>query len=142
MNTGTSQINSFHHKVAENCVKHRWLYSIFSLILTLILATGLANISYETSYETFLPVDDPYLEEVGIISDLFSTNSDGAISFIIASISEQPIFTIEVINALSDLKKSMKSIPESIRLSSILDHYSPQIGQRLFTKNPTEYNQQ
>jgi len=142
MNTGTSQINSFHHKVAENCVKHRWLYSIFSLILTLILATGLANISYETSYETFLPVDDPYLEEVGIISDLFSTNSDGAISFIIASISEQPIFTIEVINALSDLKKSMKSIPESIRLSSILDHYSPQRGQRLFTKNPMEYNQQ
>ena len=36
----------------------------------------------------------------------------------------------------------MKSIPESIRLSSILDHYSPQRGQRLFTKNPTEYNQQ
>ena len=107
----------------------------------MFLATGLININYETSYETFLPADDPYLEEVKNVSDLFSTNSDGAISFIIASIDEKPIFTIEVINALSDLKKEMESIPESIRLSSILDHYSPQKGQRLFTSNLTEYSQ-
>lgn len=141
MNSINSQNNSFHNQIAETCVNHRWTFSIFSLIMTIFLATGLININYETSYETFLPADDPYLEEVKNVSDLFSTNSDGAISFIIASIDEKPIFTIEVINALSDLKKEMESIPESIRLSSILDHYSPQKGQRLFTSNLTEYSQ-
>jgi hypothetical protein len=141
MNTADSQTNSLHHNIAEACVDHRWLFSTFSLIITLVLAAGLVNISYETSYETFLPADDPYLEEVESVSDLFSTNSDGIISFIITSISGKPIFTTVVINALSDLKKKVQSVPESIRLSSILDHYSPQKGQRLFTKNLIEYSQ-
>ena len=141
MNSINSQNDSFHYKIAETCVNCRWLFSVFSLIITLVLAAGLVRINYETSYETFLPADDPYLEEVKNVADLFSTNSDGVISFIITSTSGKPIFTTEVINALSDLKKEMQSIPESIRLSSILDHYSPQKGQRLFTKNLIEYSQ-
>ncbi len=130
---------SFSQQVAEFTIKRRGSLLLFTVILSLILGSGILRTRFDTSFTALLTQGDPYLEEFDLLEEEFPSAIE--ISFAFTPEQGKTVFDKTVLDAISQLKDNYKAIPYAERLSSLIDYYSPETRKRLFTRSVESYSQ-
>ena len=120
------------NRVATFTVERRRLLLILSVIASTILAAGIFRSSFDTSFSALLTQSDPYVDELERMEEQFPSPIQVAFAFIPQN--SESVFSSNVLAAIDDLNQIYTDIPLADRISSLVDYYSPEAQQRLFTK--------
>lgn len=139
MEIGIAQQESNSRRVARFSVSYRKLLSFAACIITLILASGIMRSSFDTSLEALLTRSDPYLDELELLQEDFPATLEVNFAFIAAE--GDSVFASNVLEAIAELRVAYAEIPFSVRLTSLIDYYSPETQSRLFVNPLADYSQ-
>jgi len=117
--TGNSALN---HRFSHWLIRWRNPLCLLSLLLTLMAATGLARVDFDSSLTVLLGQNDPYLAERDALQAIFPAPRE--ISFVFAP-QNRDAFSVPTLRALASLQQQYRDIPDSRRINSILNFYSP-----------------
>jgi predicted RND superfamily exporter protein len=120
------------NRVATFTVERRTLLFILSAIACIFLATGIFRSSFDTSFSALLTESDPYVDELEQMEEQFL--SPIQVTFAFTPPGSESVFSSNVLAAIDDLNQIYTNIPLAGRISSLVDYYSPEAQQRLFTK--------
>ena len=135
---GFAQDKSISLKVAEFTVGYRKLLTLAACLFTLVLASGILRSSFDTSLGALLTRSDPYLEELDLLEAEFP--SADKINFAFIAIEDDSVFSKAVLDAIVELRDGFDAIPYAVRLTSLIDYYSPETRRRLFDSPLTDYS--
>ena len=107
---------SFESKIAQILIKKGSLLALLSTILFLILAGGLTNLYFDSSYRAYFSEENPELVAFESMEKIY-TKEDNVI--IILKSKRGNLFHRETLRALEELTKKTWSMPYSIRVDSI-----------------------
>ena len=127
----------FKQDFAKFCIVHRTTLFAVSVCLSALIATGIVRTSFDTSLGALLTRSDPYVAELDILEAEFPNPLELNFAFIPAD--GVDVFDMSILNAIQDLTNSYTAIPYTARLTSLLDYFSPETQQRLFTKPLVQY---
>ena len=119
-------------------VRYRSLLTVFAALLTLLLANGVFNLSFNTSFTALLSTSDPYLEEFNELDDKFPDQL--TVTYVFLADADTTVFSRPILNAIESLKTSYEDIPMAQRVTTLVDFYSPETQRRLFTKSLDRYS--
>lgn len=131
---------SYSQQVGEFTVSHRKLLLLIASLISLVLASGILRTSFDASLEALLSRSDPYLDEVELLEEEFPSAFE--VNFAFVAIEDNSVFAKNVLAAISDLREGFAAIPFAVRLTSLIDYYSPEKQQRLFVNPLTDYSQE
>ena len=134
---GFAQDKSISLKVAEFTVGYRKLLTLAACLFTLVLASGILRSSFDTSLGALLTRSDPYLEELDLLEAEFP--SADKINFAFIAIEDDSVFSKAVLDAIVELRDGFDAIPYAVRLTSLIDYYSPETRRRLFDSPLTDF---
>jgi len=134
--TGSTQ--SFSNRVADFTVARRNFLFLMATIITLLTATGILRISFDTSLAALLSENDPYLDELDILRQDFPARSE--VHFLFVAEPGNTVFTPEILGAIDDLTERYADIPFARRITTLLEYTSPETQRRLFSKPPADYS--
>ena len=134
--TGSTQ--SFSNRVADFTVARRNFLFLMATIITLLTATGILRISFDTSLAALLSENDPYLDELDILRQDFPARSE--VHFLFVAEPGNTVFTPEILGAINDLTERYADIPFARRITTLLEYTSPETQRRLFSKPPANYS--
>jgi uncharacterized protein len=126
-------------RIAAITVARRTALFILASLVTLTLATGILRTDFDTSLTALLTQSDPYLDEFDLFQQEFPNQLEVYYSFVAGP--GLTVFDQTVLNAISSLESQYQDIPGAERLSSLVNYYSPEQQQRLFTKPLADYSQ-
>ncbi len=127
-------------RVATFVVKRCNLLLAVSFIASAVLATGIIRNTFDTSFSALLSQSDPYIEELERMEEQFPSPIQVAFAFIPND--NQSVFSNPVLAAIEDLSQNYTDIPYASRFSGLVDYYSPETQQRLFTKALDQYTEE
>lgn len=119
-------------------VEFRYRYLLLTLITALALAFGIAQITFDSSLSALLSDNDPYLDELAELNEAFPSSLQVNFAFVPES---GTVFQQEVLRAIDGLRQNYTMIPGAVRVTSLIDHFSPERQTRLFTKPYEQYSQ-
>lgn len=128
---------SWSERVAAACVERRGPLFAASVALTALLAGGALETGFNASLDSLLTRDDPYLAERDWLRREFPSPVE--VTFLFAAGEGGTVFDPEALAALSALRERRAEIPGAGRLSTIIDYVSPETGERLFERAPSDY---
>ncbi len=128
---------SWSERVAAVCVERRWALFAASAALTALLAGGALKTGFNASLDSLLARNDPYLAERDWMRREFPSPVE--VTFLFAAGEGGTVFDRDVLSALSALRERSAEIPGAGRLSTIIDYVSPETGERLFERAPSDY---
>ncbi|MCH8265248.1 MAG: hypothetical protein IIC10_07600, partial [Proteobacteria bacterium] len=138
MGTGIKGQKTLSLKVAEFTVGYRKLLTLAACLFTLVLASGILRSSFDTSLGALLTRSDPYLEELDLLEAEFPSAVE--INFAFIAIEDDSVFSKAVLDAIAELRDGYEAIPNAIRLTSLIDYYSPETRERLFDSPLADYS--
>jgi predicted RND superfamily exporter protein len=124
--------------LSDVTVRYRSLLTVFATLLTLLLANGVFNLSFNTSFTALLSTSDPYLEEFNELDDKFPNQL--TVTYVFLADADSTVFSRPILNAIESLKTSYEDIPMAQRVTTLVDFYSPETQRRLFTKSLDRYS--
>ncbi len=124
--------------LSDVTVRYRSLLTVFAVLLTLLLANGVFNLSFNTSFTALLSTSDPYLEEFNELDDKFPNQL--TVTYVFLADADTTVFSRPILNAIASLKTSYEDIPMAQRVTTLVDFYSPETQRRLFTKSLDQYS--
>ena len=124
--------------LSDVTVRYRSLLTVFAVRLTLLLANGVFNLSFNTSFTALLSTSDPYLEEFNELDDKFPNQL--TVTYVFLADADTTVFSRPILNAIASLKTSYEDIPMAQRVTTLVDFYSPETQRRLFTKSLDQYS--
>lgn len=130
---------TYSQRVADFSVRRRRILLILASVITLILATGILRTSFDTSLNALLTRSDPYLDEYDLLDQEFP--NEVVVTFAFISSQFDSVFDRNVLDAIADLRDRYRELPFAVRLSSLIDYYSPETQQRLFVRPLADYTQ-
>ncbi|MBL4580693.1 MAG: MMPL family transporter, partial [Gammaproteobacteria bacterium] len=130
----------FSKRVADFTIAKRNLLAVLSAVISLLLATGIARTSFDTSLEALLTESDPYLDELFLMDEAFPSPLEVRFAFVADG--SDTVFNSELLAAIGDLKDSYSAIPFADRLTTILDYVSPETRSKLFIKTLRSYSEE
>ena len=118
--------------IANFCLA--WRRGLFALALggSLLLASGIFGLGFDSSLDALLTRSDPYVEEMELLQDEFPGST--AILFAFLAPEGESLFTRPRLQAIDELRERWLEIPLAARQSSLLDYYSPRNLRRLFDR--------
>ena len=124
--------------IANFCLA--WRRGLFALALgsSLLLASGIFGLGFDSSLDALLTRSDPYVEEMELLQDEFPGAT--AILFAFLAPEGESLFTRPRLQAIDELRERWLEIPLAARQSSLLDYYSPRNLRRLFDRDFREYS--
>jgi len=125
-------------RTASFLVTWRVMVMIAAVCVSAALATGLLRTSFDTSLGALLTRSDPYYTELDALEAEFPNPLTVNFAFIPSP--ETDVFDPTVLAAIADLRSSYTGIPFAARLTSLIDYFSPETQQRLFTKPYDQYS--
>lgn len=129
--------NSFRFRFATFCIAYRVALFALSVVLSALIALGILRTSFDTSLGALLTRSDPYVAELDILEAEFPNPLQLTYAFI--PIEQADVFDMSVLTAIEDLNNSYTAIPYNPRVTSLLEYFSPETQQRLFTKPFGQY---
>lgn len=137
MNLDISVIAS---RAASLCVSSRLLLFSGSVLMSMLLASGLLRTQFDGTFNALLTESDPYLDELRLMDEKFPLPTEA--SFVFVANGEDTVFNPATLNAIADLQQSYESIPTASYLSSVINWISPETQRRLFVKPISEYSRE
>ncbi|MGI9249868.1 MAG: efflux RND transporter permease subunit [Pseudohongiellaceae bacterium] len=125
-------------KFVHNLTHRRGRWCAAALLLILVLSGGLFRTGFNASLGALLTRSDPYLAELDILNAEFPTNLE--INFAFIPPPGQSVFSPTVLAAIAQLGAEYDAIPFALRHSSLLNYFSPERQQQLFTQAYTAYD--
>lgn len=107
------------NRLAEWLTHHRYWLALASLVLVVLLGSGLHRASFETGYRIFFKDDNPYLVAHDLIEDTY-TKSDN-IAFIVAA-REGMLFERRHLVAIEQMTREGWTFPFSLRVDSLTNY--------------------
>ncbi|GJM13912.1 MAG: RND transporter [Pseudohongiella sp.] len=131
---------SFSKRAADRIIAQRKLFTLLSVVISLLLATGIIRTSFNTSLDALLTESDPYLDELFAMNEAFPSPTEVRFAFV----ANEPdtVFNAELLAALEDLKNNYRSIPFTDRLTTLLDYVSPETQRKLFIQTLRSYSEE
>lgn len=136
----TTQSTGFKQRISRLCVEYRVALFTVATIVSVVLATGIPRNSFDTSLGALLTQSDPYVTELDIMQAEFPNPLEVSFAFIPPPGTD--VFTTTVLSAIQDLESTYTAIPHSIRLTTLVNYFSPERQQRLFTDPLDSYSAQ
>ncbi len=109
-----------------------------SVLLSALIALGILRTSFDTSLDALLTRSDPYVAELEALELEFPNPLQLTFAFIPNT--ESDVFTMPVLGAIQDLANSYTAIPFQARLTSLVEYFSPETQQHLFSKPLADYS--
>lgn len=120
-------------------IARRWLLLVAMMLLTtLIGATGLLRTSFDTSLQALLTKSDPYIDEFALFNKEFPQQLD--ISVVLVPPQGRSAFDPLVLESIASLQERYLELPNAIRISTLLNYFSPQRQERLFQRSYDSYD--
>ena len=113
------------------------LVFITAVCVSILFATGIPRASFDTSFGALLTRSDPYIAELDALEAEFPNPL--VVNFAFIPRAAVDVFDQSVLAAIGDLKNTYTEIPFTARLTSLIDYFSPETQQRLFTSPFAEY---
>jgi len=132
--------SSLSKRAADITIAYRKLFALLSVVVCLLLATGIIRTSFDTSLNALLTESDPYLDELLLMQEAFPNSLEVRFAFVAEG--TDSVFNSELLLALEDLKGSYSAIPFADRITTLLDYISPETQRRLFIKTLRSYSEQ
>lgn len=117
---------------------YRFALFWLSVLLSALIALGILRTTFDTSLAALLTRSDPYVAELEVLESEFPNPLQLTFAFIPDT--ESDVFTMTVLGAIQDLANSYTVIPYHARLTSLVEYFSPEAQQRLFTKPLGDYS--
>lgn len=119
-------------------VGRRGLFAACAAVMTLLLASGILNLSFNTSLTALLTTSDPYLAEFEELDKEFPNQL--TVTYVFLADEGATVFSRRILNAIESLKDRYLDIPMAQRVTTLVDFYSPETQRRLFTKALDQYS--
>ena len=103
-------------KLSYQVTKHPWWVILCSILLVAGLATGIKNLEFKSDYRVYFSVDNPQLLAFEAIQNTYSKSDN--VLFVVQPVDEQ-VFTVNTLQAITDLTEKAWQIPYSSRVDSI-----------------------
>lgn len=124
--------------LSEVTVNYRRVFTVFAAVLTILLASGVFSLSFNTSFNALLSTSDPYLEEFNELDSEFPNQL--TVTYVFLADQGSTVFSRPILNAIQSLKTRYEDIPMAERVTTLIDFYSPETQRRLFTKSLDRYS--
>ncbi|MFT6293859.1 MAG: putative RND superfamily exporter protein [Glaciecola sp.] len=124
--------------VSKVTVSYRRMFSLFAALLTVLLASGIFALSFNTSFSALLSTSDPYLEEFNELDLEFPNQL--TVTYVFLADEGSTVFSRPILNAMQSLKTRYEDIPMAQRVTTLVDFYSPETQRRLFTRTLDRYS--
>ena len=134
------EATSFSNRVADFTIAHRKLLTLFAVLTSILLTTGIIRTNFDTSLEALLTESDPYLDELLLMDEAFPAPLQ--IQFAFVAEGSDTVFNSELLAAIDDLRDNYSAIPFADRITTILDYVSPETQSRLFIKTLRSYSEE
>lgn len=110
-------INNWFENLGRFVVKARWIIIVISLIFIILGITGLLNLKFELSIDSFFLKDDPLMVDKENFERLFGNND-----FVGVLIDADDVFSYKILKLIRDLGTELKEeIPFAKELVSLTD---------------------
>ena len=131
--------NSIANLVADFTVVERKTLFVLASLLTILLATGILRISFDTSLNALLARSDPYLNELETLDNEFQMPVE--VHFAFVADNEKHVFTPSILEAIQNLEARYKELPFATSIISLIDYVHPETQRKLFAQPIAEYTQ-
>lgn len=138
MNTQSLARGNFRQRFASFCMNYRIALFSVSVLFSALFALGILRISFDTSLGALLTRSDPYVAELEELESEFPNPLQVTFAFIPET--QTDVFAMPVLAAIQDLANSYTAIPYQARFTSLVDYFSPETQQRLFSKPLADYS--
>ncbi len=135
----STSYNSIANLVADFTIVKRKILFVLASLLTILLASGILRITFDTSLNALLTRSDPYLNELEILENEFPMPVE--VHFAFVADEGQHVFTLPILRAINDLGERYTELPFAISTISIIDYVYPETQRKLFTRPIGEYTQ-
>ena len=126
-------------RIASFCLSRRDTLFWVGVIASLLLATGVFRLGFDSSLDSLLTRSDPYLDELDLLEAEFPQSTEIVFAFLAPE--GESVFTRDRLQAIEALRERYLEIPLAGRHSSLLDYYSPRNLRRLFARDFREYGE-
>ena len=126
-------------RIASFCLSRRDALFWVGVIASLLLATGVFRLGFDSSLDSLLTRSDPYLDELDLLEAEFPQSTEIVFAFLAPE--GESVFTRDRLQAIEALRERYLEIPLAGRHSSLLDYYSPRNLRRLFARDFREYGE-
>jgi len=126
-------------RIASFCLSRRHALFWAGVIASLLLATGVFRLGFDSSLDSLLTRSDPYLDELDLLEAEFPQSTEIVFAFLAPE--GESMFTRGRLQAIDALRERYREIPLAGRHSSLLDYYSPRNLRRLFAQDFREYGE-
>ena len=103
-------------KIVNLLVERRYLFAIFSLVLTVLLASGAGKLYFESDYKIFFKSDNPQLVTHELIEETY-TKSDGLI--LMLGSPKGDVFNQTTLSAIFEITELGWQAPYVMRVDSL-----------------------
>jgi hypothetical protein len=107
-------------------------------VATLIGASGILRIGFDTSLDALLTRSDPYLDEFNAFNEEFPQTLTMTAVFVPPE--GQPAFSRSVLDAVFDLQTRYQELPSARGISTPINYFSPETRERLFERPYADYS--
>ena len=135
----STSYNSIANLVADFTIVKRKILFVLASLLTILLASGILRITFDTSLNALLTRSDPYLNELEILENEFPMPVEVRFAFVADE--GKHVFTLPILRAINDLGERYTELPFANRIISIIDYVYPETQRKLFTRPIGEYTQ-
>ena len=137
-------VNSLHPSTVTPLVSfliaRRWLLlAIMTLFTIVISVSGLRHTSFDTSLEALLTKSDPYIDEFALFNEEFPQQLN--VNVVLVPPAGSSAFDPLVLAGLASLQARYTELPNALRISTLLNYFSPQRQQRLFQQPYDSYDE-
>ena len=126
-------------RIASFCLSLRHALFWAGVIGSLLLATGVFRLGFDSSLDSLLTRSDPYLDELDLLEAEFPQSTEIVFAFLAPE--GESVFTRDRLQAIDALRGRYREIPLAGRHSSLLDYYSPRNLRSLFARDFREYGE-
>lgn len=110
--------------IADLLIRYRWVCLLFSVTMAIMLASGLARISFDTRISVLLGDNDPYVSERDQLAAVFPGRQTISIALVPVD-PETGVFSASMLEALGTLHREYRAIPYTGLASSVVAYDSP-----------------
>ena len=135
----STSYNSIANLVADFTVVKRKTLFVLASLLTILLATGILRISFDTSLNALLARSDPYLNELETLDNEFQMPVE--VHFAFVADNEKHVFTPSILEAIQNLEARYKELPFATSIISLIDYVHPETQRKLLALPIAEYTQ-
>ncbi len=131
--------DSLTERIAGFCLSRKRVLFLAGLTGSLLLASGVFRLGFDSSLDSLLTRNDPYVEELESLDAEFPQPTEIVFAFLAPE--GESVFTRDRLTAIDALRERYLEIPLAGSHSSLLDYFSPRNLRHLFARDFRDYGE-